>query len=257
MKRCAGILILLIAIGSYAQQNKIAITFCPLAALDENSFPTIQAGVEYKPGSHFSFYNEFGVEYMPGGVDRADSVILRAHGIKAKTELRYYFRPENYFAFNAFITSDAHNTGLSYFDLLTPASVRTTSFGVHKNVLGWNLLYGWKERLGGRFWVDCYFGLGMRFRYIRTVDDQLNSHDQIIRSIDVNIASMKAITDSQNGWSTAPNLTVGVRLVYRFGPIVKKERPPRRLKYLKPPVLGTLSQVLEWDGKLEDSGCCG
>jgi hypothetical protein len=221
MRLFAGLFILLISLHSVAQQSsqgKFAVTLCPLAALDWISFPTIQAGLEYKPGRHFSLYNEFGVEYMPGGADPADTVILHPHGLKAKVELRYYFRSEKYIAFNGFMTSDAHNTGVPYYDTLNPAVavLRTSSLGVHKNVLGWNVLCGWKKWLGGRFWIDFYVGIGMRYRYIRTVDDQLNSHDHIIQSIDPNIPAMKASTDSQNGWSSAPNLTTSVRLVYRF-----------------------------------------
>jgi hypothetical protein len=239
MKRLIALILLLNAVGSYAQQSKIAVTFCPLAALDENSFPTIQAGLEYKPVSHFSWYNEFGMEYMPSGVDRADTAILRPHGIRAKTELRYYLRPEHYLAFNAFLTSDAHNTGVEYYDTLNPAMMRTTSFGVHKNVLGWDLVSGWRESLGGRFWIDFYVGIGMRFRYIRNVDDRLNSHDYVPLSIDPNIASWRARTDLTNGLNELPNFTAGFRLVYRFGPIVKPERPLRPMRRVKPPVLGS------------------
>jgi hypothetical protein len=237
MKYYGAVLLLLIAFGTYAQQSKVSVTFCPLAAADVISFPTIQAGLEYKPAGHFSLYNEFGVEYLPSGVDRADTVILRPHGIKAKTELRYYFGPESYFAVNAFLTSDAHNTGTAYFDALNPLTLQTTSFGVHKNVLGWNVLYGWKESLGGRFWIDCYAGVGMRFRYIRTVDDQLNGYDRVPLSIDEpNLPSMQIKTDMTGGWSTAPNFTLGVRLVYRFGRIIKDDRPP---PHVRPPVLGS------------------
>src|ERR1700722_20046848 len=210
MRRFAGLSILLISLNSVGQQSrpgKFAVTFCPLAALDGISFPTIQAGLEYKPGRHFSWYNEFGVEYKPGWVDPADTVIPHPHGLKAKVELRYYFRPEEYIALNGFMTSDAHNTGVPYYDTLNPAVavLRTSSLGVHKNVLGWNVLWGWKEWLGGRFWIDCYIAVGVRFRYIRTVDDRLNSHDYIIQSIDPSIPTMKARMDSQNGWSSAPN----------------------------------------------------
>jgi hypothetical protein len=247
MRYYGGVLLLLIGFGTYAQQSKVSVTFCPLAAADVISFPTIQAGLEYRSGGHFSWYNEFGVEYLSGGVDRADTIILRPRGIKAKTELRYYFRPECYFGLNAFLTSDAHNTGTAYFDTLNPSTIQTTSFGVHKKVLGWNLVYGWKEPLSRRFWVDCYIGVGARYRYIRTVDDQLNTYDRVPLSVDVpNLSSMRIKTDMTVGWSTVPNFTLGVRLIYRFGRILKDDRPPRRVR---PPVLGNQQPSFRFPGK--------
>ena len=237
MKYYGGVLLLLIAFDAYAQQSKVSVTFCPLAAADVISFPTIQAGLEYKPAGHFSWYNEIGMEYLPGDVDRADTVILRAHGIKAKTELRYYFWPESYFAVNAFLTSDAHNTGTAYLDTLNPSTLQTTSFGVHKYVLGWNLVYGLRLPLSKRFWIDCYGGVGARYRDIRTVDDQLKPFDRVPMSVDApNLPSMRIKTEMKDGWSAVPNVTLGVRLIYRFGRIVKDDRPPRRVR---PPVLGS------------------
>jgi hypothetical protein len=228
MRFYTGLLIIVIPCYSYAQPDRWAVTLCPLAAIDGFSFPTIQAGLEWRFAGRFSWYNEFGVEYTPSRIDWSDTVILRPHGIKAKTELRYYFEPGHYFAFNAFLTSDAHNTEVPYTQNGDTAEL-TDAFGVHKTVLGWNLLWGREQRLGGRLFVEMYFGFGMRVRDIRTVDEQYNPElDNLITGIDVNIPAIRAETELRPGWSVVPNFTMGVRFQYRIGRLGDWERPHPR-----------------------------
>jgi Protein of unknown function (DUF3575) len=221
MRYFAVLLVLVISCAGYAQSpappNKFSIYFCPLAAADIFSFPTIQAGLEWRFRGHFSWYNELGVEYIRTFVDLADTAILRPRGIKVKTELRYYFRREHYLAFNAFLTSDVHNTQLSYLDNRDTSMLRADAFGVRKQVYGWNVVYGVERPLGKRFWLDWYVGLGWRSRDVHPVGEEYNySRDRMLRSIDLNVADIRADVDSRGGVSVAPNLTAGVRVVYRL-----------------------------------------
>jgi hypothetical protein len=202
---------------SPAQTNKFSIYFCPLAVADIFSFPTIQAGFEYRFRGRFSWYNELGVEYIRTFVDLADTAILRPRGIKAKTEIRYYFQQDHYLAVNAFLTNDVHNTQLSYLYNRDTSMLRGDAFGVRKQVYGWNLVYGGQGEWGKRFWLDWYVGLGWRLRDIHTVGEEYNySRDRMVRSIDLNVADIRADVDSRGGVSVAPNLTAGVRVVYRL-----------------------------------------
>ena len=141
MRYSTVLLTLFITVTSYAQQDKLSITFCPLAAADFISFQTIQGGIEYRFTPTFSWYNELGVEFMSSFINRPDSVILRPHGIKVKTEFRYFFRrgqyvahQGQYVAVNAFLTSDAHNIGILYAHNGYNDSLRTDAFGVRKTV---------------------------------------------------------------------------------------------------------------------------
>ncbi len=176
---CLG---LLLSAHAYGQNNKLSITFCPLAAADFVSFQTIQGGIEYRFTPALSWYNEFGVEYKRSWIGLADTTILRPHGIKAKTELRYYFPGSShrsilsrghYIALNAFLTSDTHNTDVHY--LYNKDTIRREdAFGVRKKVWGLNLVYGRQQMMSKRFGWDLYLGLGIRFRYITTADKEVD-----------------------------------------------------------------------------------
>ena len=216
MKRYTTVLILFVSAGVSAQKGDVSISFCPLAALDAVSFPTIQGGVEWRIGRRFSWYNEFGVEYMASRIAVPDTAIVRPWGIKAKSELRYYVATTTYFALNAFLTADAHNTGLLYHSSDTMVE-RTDAIGVHKHVYGWNFLLGQEVRLGGRFSLDMYAGFGIRLRHIQTVGMQFDStRDGLITAIDLNFHDTRMRLDSQPGWSAMPNITAGVRVVCRL-----------------------------------------
>jgi len=217
MRYSTVLLTLFITVTSYAQKDKLSITFCPLAAADFISFQTIQGGVEYRFTPTFSWYNELGVEFMSSFINRPDSVILRPHGIKVKTEFRYFFRPGRYVAGNAFLTSDAHNLGIEYAYNGNNALLRSDAFGVRKKVWGLNAVYGMQREMGKRWALDFYAGVGIRMRYITTVGEHfVYGRDNLIRSIDVNIADYKAATEAKGGFSVAPNVTAGIRLCYRL-----------------------------------------
>jgi hypothetical protein len=142
MRYCTALLTLFITVASYAQRDKLSITLCPLAAADFISFQTIQGGVEYRFTPAFSWYNELGVEFISSYLDRPDSVILRPHGIKIKTEFRYFFHRGQYVAGNAFLISDAHNTGIEYAYNGYNDSLRSDAFVVRNTVWGLNAVYG-------------------------------------------------------------------------------------------------------------------
>ena len=218
-------LCVLFSAHTYGQNNKLSITFCPLAAVDFVSFQTIQGGIEYRFTPAISWYNEFGVEYIRSFISLPDTTILRPHGIKAKSELRYYFSGTNshglltrghYIALNAFLTSDTHNTDVHY--LSNKDTIRREdAFGVRKKVWGLNLVYGRQQMMGKRFGWDLYLGLGIRFRYISTVGEQFNyTRDEVIMPIDYNIPAARAQTEAKGGFSMAPNLTAGIRVFYRL-----------------------------------------
>jgi len=211
------LLTLFITLASYAQKDKLSVTFCPLAAADFISFQTIQGGVEYRFTPSFSWYNELGVEFMSSYIDRPDSVILRPHGIKAKTEFRYFFRPGRYLAGNAFLTSDVHNTGILYSYNGYNDSLRSDAFGVRKNVWGLNGVYGMQQAMGKRWALDFYAGAGIRLRYVTTVGEHfVYGRDDLVSSVDINIADIRAAAEVKTGFSVAPNLTAGIRLCYRL-----------------------------------------
>ena len=227
MKYYSGLLALLISASSYGQKDKLSITICPLAAADFFSFPTIQGGVEYRFTPKISWYNEFGVEYARSFIGLPDSVILRPHGIKVKTELRYYFHSgraagrsdlsgQQYVAINGFLTSDTHNTEVLYHSK-GDTSTRTDVFGVKKKVWGLNAVYGMEQLIGKRFGLDWYFGAGIRFRYITTVGQQFNfQSDYLEGPIDYNLPFEREKTEAKGGFSTTANLTAGIRLFYRL-----------------------------------------
>ena len=217
MRYSTALLTLFITVTSYAQKDKLSITFCPLAAADFISFQTIQGGVEYRFTPTFSWYNELGVEFMSSYIDRPDSVILRPHGIKAKTEFRYFFHRRKYVAGNAFLTSDAHNMGILYSRNGNNDSLRSDAFGVRKKVWGLNGVYGMQQAMGKRWALDFYAGLGIRMRYIKTVGEHfVYGKDDLVSSVDPNIADIRAAAEVKTGFSVAPNLTAGIRLCYRL-----------------------------------------
>jgi hypothetical protein len=224
--KCYGICLGIVLSTHTFAQNKLSVTFCPLAAADFISFQTIQGGIEYRFTPALSWYNEFGVEYIRSFISLPDTTILRPHGIKAKTEIRYYFPGSgrrsvfsrgHYIALNAFLTSDTHNTDVHYLYNRDTSLPREDAFGVRKKVWGLNLVYGRQQMIGKRFGLDLYLGLGLRFRYITTVGRQFDyNRDYLEMPIDYNIPAERAQTEAKGGFSMAPNLTAGIRVFYRL-----------------------------------------
>lgn len=226
--RCLSVCVALLLVqSSYAQRDKFALSFCPLAAADYVSFPTIQAGFEYKLTPRIAWYNEFGVEYAKGGYDR-DTTIVHPHGIKAKTELRWYFEEhsgrkwkyetKHYLAANVFFTHDLHNTSFTYLQNRDTGRSKVDVIGVRKSVLGLNIVYGAQEPLSKRWSLDAYLGLGVRFRWITNSHMEYNSKtDYLPKPIDVpNIGAMRIDGDTRGGYFALPNVSIGVRIVYRL-----------------------------------------
>lgn len=208
-------------IAADEKNNKFLIKFCPLALMDEISFPTIQGGIEFKLSNNITWYNEIGIKYKNSYIDSKDSGFIKSAGFKLKTEIRYYFERENnlsfdgyYFAANAFFIKDHHNSEIGY---RADSAIRTDAFGVKKNVYGVNLVFGQQSTIAKRFLVDLYCGLGIRYRSIRTNNEEYNkATDVIIRPIDINIPAMRLGVDANGGNSTVANLTMGIRICYKF-----------------------------------------
>jgi len=209
-------------IAAEEKNNKFLIKFCPLALIDAISFPTIQGGIEFKLSKNITWYNEIGIKYLKSYIDNKDSSFIKSGGFKLKTEIRYYFERENnlsfdgyYFALNAFFIKDHHNSEIGY--RADSATTRIDAFGVRKNVYGVNLVFGQQSTVAKRFLVDLYCGLGIRYRSIRTNNEEYNkATDEIISPIDLNIPSMRLETDANGGNSIVPNLTMGIRICYKF-----------------------------------------
>jgi hypothetical protein len=211
MRRCAGLWVLLISFDSLAQpprQGRFAVTLAPFAGF-------VQAGIEYKAWKHFSWYNEFGVEYVALNVGAPDTAVLHPHGISARTELRYYVKSCRYVAFNVFLGNETHNTEVEYSH--NGSALLTNDFGIRRKDWGCNFVYGCQWWAAGRFWVELYAGLGIRFGDIHTVGERFNqSSDYLIHPIDPSIAYLLQKRDVQVGYGVSPNLTANVRVLYRL-----------------------------------------
>jgi len=199
--------------------------FSPSALGDEISFPTIQAGLEWKLSDKISWYNELGIKYRKSLLEDADSSFLPSRGFKLKTELRYYFKGRHasgldgwYFGANGFFTRDLHNTSILYRKDKDSATVTGDTFGTKKNVFGINLLMGYQRNISRRFAIDMYWGFGIRFRDIQTTNQEYNEDRDgyLVTPIDVNIPAMRDQTDADGGFSARPNLTLGIRICYIF-----------------------------------------
>ncbi|MBV4358399.1 DUF3575 domain-containing protein [Pinibacter aurantiacus] len=219
MKYIQIVLCLILSTSAFSQKP-IQLKFCPLALVDDVSFPTIQAGVEYRLSNTMSWYNELGVKYRESYINKTDTTFINPRGFKLKTELRYYFpatkqrRLKNaYLAVNAFYTNDHHNTQVEY--VVDSLKEATDVFAVKKNVLGLNLVFGQQKMLSRRFGWDFYCGVGFRYRMIKTENQEFNKdYYSIITPVDVNIPSLKEEIDANGGNTFAPNITAGIRLIY-------------------------------------------
>jgi len=205
-------------------KGRISFALCLPCLVDFVNIPTIQAGMEYRLSSHISWYNELGIQYVHL---RADTSFLTPHGFKLKTELRYYYKKvagartpakEYYYGINAFYNNSSYNRQITYYPKNDTA---VDGYGVRKQVLGGNLLLG--VQMGGgrgkftkKFLFDLYMGLGVRFRWINTISKDVGESN-INWAIDFpNIFRETREPEIVGGFSTRPNLTLGVRLCYRL-----------------------------------------
>ena len=225
MKFPLVIILTLLTFSSYAQKENILIKFCPLTLIDDNSFPTIQGGVEFKLSKKITWYNEVGVKYRKSYMDNGiDTSFIKSSGFKIKTEIRYYFQNKNkpsfcgnYFAANIFYTKDNHNNEINYQHYRDTVTL-TNDFGVRKKVIGLNLIFGRQKQINKKLLCDFYFGLGIRYRNISTINERYNeATDQSLdQSTDPSLPTMRLNIDAKPGIKIVPNLTFGLRICYRL-----------------------------------------
>ena len=207
----------------FSQTPQTAIKFSPLCLLDDISFPTIQSGIEFRLSQKISWYNEIGIKYRNSYIENyVDTSFIKSEGFKLKTELKYHIdklfgvEVDGYTGLNFFFTQDHHNTQIDYCHSYD-TTIMTDDFGVKKNVLGCNLIIGKEMVLSKKLNIDLYAGLGIRYVYIATINEQYNkATDFIIRPIDVNIPSIRNQTDANAGNFIAPNLTLGIRICFKL-----------------------------------------
>lgn len=185
----------------------------------------IQGGVEYRVSDNLSWYNELGVKCGGNKVNQTDSNFIGSGGFKLKSELRYYLQregrkhfaePGHYLAANVFFIHDNYNTQIGYSS--GTQSDLVDALGVKKRVLGANILAGWQTPIYKNLLIDVYMGIGIRYRYITTVDETFNpSTDKWTYSVGDNmLSSLVAGIDTKPGGSIMPNFTTGIRLCYKF-----------------------------------------
>ncbi|HXB44004.1 MAG TPA: DUF3575 domain-containing protein [Puia sp.] len=223
MKLLAAFLLLLFSQNAYCQKENFSIKLCPLALFDEPSFPTIQGGFEFKLSRKITWYTEAGIKYRKSYYENADTNFIASNGFKLKTEIRYYLQNRNksaldglYFAANVFFTRDLHNTEIRYHTQKDTVT-KTDAFGAKKNIFGINLICGYQLYRSKQIGIDVYGGLGIRFRSISTINKEYNKNTDVMeRPIDPNIDAIRQQIDADAGASIAPNLTLGLRICYRF-----------------------------------------
>lgn len=214
----------LISFSVFGQNQRPILKFVPLSLIDDVSFPTMQAGVEFWLTERTSWYNEFGAKYRKGYYEKADTNFYASSGFKAKTEVRYYLKTnrnrnsnEYYVAANMFFTKDFHNTEINYYYQQDSGKLMADDFGVKKKVWGINLLAGRQLALGKAFLLDCYAGLGMRARNIITINEEFDyNRDKLISPHDLNVQGSRNEADAKSGKSVKPNLTLGLRLCFKI-----------------------------------------
>lgn len=206
-------------LDGYSQSEKVIVKFCPLALADVN-MPTIEAGVEFKLLKNVTWYNEFGIKYIKNIVERyVDTSVVPSNGYKIKSEFRYYFMDKGifrfegaYFAANVFFIKDMYNRQIIY----RHAGNQTTNlndFGVDKNVLGFNAVFGYQRSLAKKVFFDAYGGLGIRLRNIKTMHEEFNKNtDILLNSIDPKLNNIGEKGDVNGGFSIRPNLSLGFRI---------------------------------------------
>lgn len=207
----------------FAQTTKPVIEFCPTCLIDEASFPTIQAGIEFYLSDRFSFYNELGIKYRKGYYEADDTSFIGSKGIKFKTELRYNIsRTKRHFkniyvAVNGFYNYDTHNTNIGYYYQQDSSKYWGDIFGVKKSVIGCNLLFGLKKTIRNKFSYNAYAGIGLRFVGFSTVSKEFDrNRDALPNPKHVTIADLRDREDANEKARSILNLTVGIRLCYQL-----------------------------------------
>ena len=221
--------VLFLAGSAEAQPGKVILKFCPPALIDIVSMPTIQGGVEVKLPHRMSWYTEAGIKYL--NFPKPDTSFIGSGGFKLKTEIRYYLLPSKryrgynipakedgqYVAVNAFYNYNTYNTQINYFLNKDNSTPRKDCFGVRKKVYGLNGVLGWERAFSGRWIVDVYGGVGVRFRYVNTVNKEFNAdRDELLHATDLNVRDISNKVDSKDGFSSTANLTLGFRIGYRL-----------------------------------------
>jgi len=217
-----GLIILIFGLSALdvsSQTQNVIVKFCPLDLADVN-MPTVQAGVEFKLFKNITWYNEFGVKYTKNIVERyVDTSFVPSNGYKIKSELRYYLMNKGksqfdgaYFAANVFFIKDMYNRQISYRQN-SDQVINTNYFGVRKNVLGFNAVFGYQTNLSTKIYLDAYGGLGLRLRNISTVHEEFNKNkDVLVNATDPKINTIGEKADVDGGFSIRPNLTLGFRI---------------------------------------------
>ncbi len=206
-------------------QQKVCVKLSPLASIDHFTFPTIQAGIEIKLNNHFAWYSEFGIKYRKCLNEISDTFFVVSDGFKAKTELRYYPNKQKestaikgqYYAANVFFTRDFHNTQIKYYYQNDSSKVSVDAFGVQKDVVGVNLVYGYQEVWFKHLALDVYAGLGVRVRQVMTQHKEFEKdRDKMLLPVDFNFVSMREGIDANGGMTVIPSLTLSFRIGYLF-----------------------------------------
>ena len=191
-----------------------------LSLVDEVSFPTIQSGIEFKLSKKISWYNEAGIKYRKSYYEMADTNFVASRGYKLKSEIRYYPQKNNhnvYIAINCFYTKDLHNTAAGYYYTGDSSDYRIDNFSAKKVVRSFNFIAGKLYPARGRFNVEVYSGIGVRFVSIEHENIEVENKRDILRSSpDLNIPDNRIWMDVKGGRFILPNFSLGVRLSYSF-----------------------------------------
>ena len=230
MKRGSFLVILVMISGfSFGQYEKQNIQFCPLSLVDDFTFPAVQGGYERSLSQRFSIYNEIGIRYRQGFLDRADTLFIKNSGFRVKSEVRYYF-PRSfgnegvktvlhglYIAVNIFYVMNNHSSEISYHPSGNNTLLAYDNFSVRRNETGINLLLGLQKKLINHFLINIYAGGGYRMRIINNSQLKYDSGTDILNKpsrFDIN--GFRNDIDLKSGTSFSPSLTLGLRLGYRF-----------------------------------------
>ena len=223
MKILLSFLFFLYYLTGFAQNTKPVIEFCPTCLIDELSFPTVQIGVEFSLSQRLSFYNEIGIKYRKSYYEHSDTSFVGSKGIKLKTELRYNllntkkFLKNAYIAVNAFYNYRTHNTTIGYYYQKDTLNDRVDGFGVKKSVYGLNFVLGLKRTIWKNFSFNPYAGLGLRFVNISSIGKEFDSNrDELQQPIDLTVEGYRQWEDAHGKANDPFNLTLGIRLCYRF-----------------------------------------
>ena len=226
MKFAAAFACTLISLPACAQKNSVIVKLCLPALSDVVSFPTIQAGIEYKLSNKISWYNEIGIQYFKPYYQKVDTNFLSSDGYKLKTEIRYYFDKlikksikqfRLYAAANIFFTHQHYNSEAFYTKSIDSVDYFVDGFAVKREVLGANLLMGYQKPVRKKWLIDFYLGVGIRLNFIHTINqDFVYGSDRLMSHIDYTFSDARLERDTKGGFDVAPNLTMGFRICYKL-----------------------------------------